>query len=303
MVVEFKPGDTLTLGASKTSAVNLSGLAWNLDASGTPIILIHGWLDNAASFSVLGPLLARELNTAPVIAIDLPGHGKSPWKPDGGDYAIWNYTGELVEFITSLQGASVPTNMVAHSLGASVALCLAAAFSEFVKSLVILDSPGPLVTADKDFASQLRQGIQALGTVRESRSFENTQQAVMARSKATPQLSHGDIEPLVDRNLILIKGQGLQWSTDPRLKIASKVRMSEGQVKGLMSAVMCPVLSVRASEGIVPKAMFEARMKYLTNPDVIEIAGHHHCHMEPAVAQVLAPEVAAFLSSVVSNER
>ncbi|MGB0504221.1 MAG: hypothetical protein ACPGGD_09215, partial [Thalassolituus sp.] len=71
--------------------------------------------------------------------------------------------------------------------------------------------------------------------------------------------------------------------------------------EGLMSAVTCPVFSIRASEGIVPKAMFEARMKYLSNVDVIEIAGHHHCHMEPAVAQVLVPEVAAFLSSAVSK--
>jgi pimeloyl-ACP methyl ester carboxylesterase len=41
----------------------------------SPIICIHGWLDNACSFDPLLPLIMRPNMTA--VAVDLPGHGFS----------------------------------------------------------------------------------------------------------------------------------------------------------------------------------------------------------------------------------
>ena len=50
----------------------LAGLAWRRE--GAPRVLcLHGWLDNAASFVPLAPLLDR----LDVVALDLPGHGHS----------------------------------------------------------------------------------------------------------------------------------------------------------------------------------------------------------------------------------
>jgi len=39
----------------------------------TPVLALHGWLDNAASFIPL----AQHLNETNLIALDFPGHGKS----------------------------------------------------------------------------------------------------------------------------------------------------------------------------------------------------------------------------------
>ena len=47
----------------------LRGLRWGRPGN-TPILALHGWLDNAASFSRLAPLLLD----VDVVAIDLPGH-------------------------------------------------------------------------------------------------------------------------------------------------------------------------------------------------------------------------------------
>lgn len=292
------------------SALNLTGLAWNTssdlanNAKLPPIVMIHGWLDNAASFNILGNKLATQLPDRMLFALDLPGHGKSSWKPGGADYSIWNYTSEVVDFVKVVQAqygtAGDAVDLIAHSLGGSVALCLAAAFPELVRSLVILDSPGPLVTAGQDFAKQLRQGVEALDKVRSSRTFTAIDDAVAARLKATPQLSHGDMTPLVTRNLkqhLLPDGTSeFKWTTDPRLKLASKVRMSEEQVKGLMNAVLCPVFAVRAQDGILPKAMFDLRMAYLSDVDTMDLVGHHHCHMEKEAAQLLSVKVASFLT-------
>lgn len=293
---------------SSDASYTLAGLAWNTDsvvalnARQPPVVMIHGWLDNAASFNVLGDMLAAQLPDRSLFAMDLPGHGKSPWKQEGADYAIWNYTAEVAEFVRSVlkQTGTSGVDLIAHSLGGSVALCLAAAFPELVRTLVILDSPGPLVTAGQDFAKQLRQGVEALGKVRDSRTFTSIGDAVAARLKATPQLSHGDMTPLVVRNLnqqvSTDETAEFKWTTDPRLKIASKVRMSEDQVKGMMNAVTCPVLGVRAQDGILPKAMFDLRMAYLTHVDTMELVGHHHCHMENEAAQILSVEIVSFLT-------
>lgn len=53
---------------------------WYGDRNQTPVIALHGWQDNAGSFDRLIPLLPPCI---PILAIDLPGHGKSSHYPTG----------------------------------------------------------------------------------------------------------------------------------------------------------------------------------------------------------------------------
>lgn len=43
-----------------------------------PIICIHGWQDNSATFNALIPLLPEQIS---FLCIDLPGHGRSTSLP------------------------------------------------------------------------------------------------------------------------------------------------------------------------------------------------------------------------------
>ena len=56
--------------------IRIAAREWG-DPEGEPVLAIHGWLDNAASFDTLAPLLA-ELH---LVALDLPGHGRSQHRP------------------------------------------------------------------------------------------------------------------------------------------------------------------------------------------------------------------------------
>ena len=58
----------------------------------TPIIALHGWLDNAASFDHLIPLM----NNVHVIALDMMGHGKSSHRSADSFYEPWIDVGDVI---------------------------------------------------------------------------------------------------------------------------------------------------------------------------------------------------------------
>jgi len=263
----------------------LSGLVWG-DPDAVDTLCLHGWLDNAASFHHLAP----ELSSGNIVAVDLPGHGHSAWKPEGSGYAIWGYTRALHALVSNF---SQPVQLVAHSMGGSAALCLAAAFPEFVRSLVLLDSPGPIITPENRIAGQLREGVEAASKVRPSRVFSSQDEAIAARRKATPQLSEEALKLIVERNLKSTP-EGYQWTTDPHLRQASELRLTEAQVEHLMRSVTCPVLSIRAENGLMPASFFELRMKYLQNVESVVLPGHHHFHLEPDTVAAIADQINGF---------
>src|SRR2546428_110437 len=54
----------------------LSGLAWG--AADPELVLLHGGAQNAHTWDTVALALGR-----PLVAIDLPGHGRSDWRDDG----------------------------------------------------------------------------------------------------------------------------------------------------------------------------------------------------------------------------
>ena len=269
-------------------ASGLAGQQWggNSAEGSLPVVALHGWLDNSDSFR----LLAQQPGWDTFVALDLPGHGASPWKPAGADYAIWNYTGELSRHLSTY---AAPVHLIAHSMGGSAALCLAAAFPELVRSLVLIDSPGPIITPENMLAKQLRQGVEASYEEKEPRRMVTTEEAVAVRKKATPRVGDAVLEALVLRNL-KPAGDGFVWRTDPRLKLASKLRLTESQVAGLMGSVECPVLAIRAINGMIPTGLFEQRVAYLKQAKAVDLAGYHHLHTEDDVAGPLASMIQEF---------
>ena len=57
-----------------------------------PVIALHGWLDNAASFTPL----ANFLSGIRLIAIDFPGHGKSEHRTGANAYHFVDYAADII---------------------------------------------------------------------------------------------------------------------------------------------------------------------------------------------------------------
>lgn len=100
---------------------------------GPPIIFLHGLTSFWREYA---PLLHQLTQFGHVYAPDLRGHGKSG---RGHRYQPEDYARDIASFLQ--QHIGKPAVLVGHSLGALVAMQLAAQHPECVRSLVLLDPP------------------------------------------------------------------------------------------------------------------------------------------------------------------
>ncbi|KAG4073028.1 hypothetical protein HA402_009447 [Bradysia odoriphaga] len=117
---------------------HIAGKWWG-SKSCRPIILIHGWQDNAGSFDPLVVELPKHIS---YLAIDLPGHGLSSRIPDGMMYSIEIHYLALLLVLEHFKWDKV--SLMSHSLGSVVAFYFAANFPDKCDLLIGLDGLKPI---------------------------------------------------------------------------------------------------------------------------------------------------------------
>jgi pimeloyl-ACP methyl ester carboxylesterase len=257
-----------------------------------PVLCLHGWLDNAASFDRLAP----QLTGAYLVALDLPGHGRSDHHPVGFPYAFTDWVAVVHQVVEALGWSEL--TLMGHSLGAAISAIWAGTFPARVRGLVLLEGLGPLTEQPDGAPDRLAR---ALEEERAKRGRQPTvhpdEDAVIARlGRSLQRLSRDAAACLVTRGLKAVDG-GVTWRSDPRLRIASRMRLTEHQVLAFLCRIECPTLVVRASEGY-PFTVHqgEARLAAIRDVEVVELAGSHHVHLEDP-GPVAVP-VARFLASL-----
>ena len=209
----------------KTCNYTITGLAWG-DPDKYPILALHGWLDNAATFTKIAPLLDNYY----VIAIDFPGHGQSSHKPPGEVYHFIDYVTLVFQILQHLDIKTCA--LLGHSMVAIASLA-ASAFPEKFQQLFLLDFIGPLSASPRDTPKLLSQHIsEVLNFQPRPRNPKSLVDLIKLRMQV------GNIPPeaaevITMRNII--KDNNLYtnlytWSYDPRLKISAGLRISEEQV-------------------------------------------------------------------------
>ncbi len=111
----------------------------------SPVILIHG----AGSSHLSWPAEIRRMNGQRVLAVDLPGHGKSNGV---AQQSIRAYTEQMMEFLTAL--GLYQAVFVGHSMGGTIALDLAIQHPEHVAGLGLI-STGAYLGIDANFLEDL----------------------------------------------------------------------------------------------------------------------------------------------------
>ena len=123
----------------KADGLTYAGLEWG-DPDGYPILALHGWLDNALSFSVIAPFLSEYR----LIALDLSGQGLSYHRSPDATYHIWDDVPQLLAVVATLELDQL--TVLGHSRGAAIAVLLATALEDRCSQLLLLDGMLPRPT-------------------------------------------------------------------------------------------------------------------------------------------------------------
>lgn len=252
---------------------------WNTGAK-FKALAMHGWLDNCASFDLLGPAL-RDIE---LVALDSAGHGKSDFRSADGDYLVWAEVGELFGIADQLGWERF--NLIGHSRGAGISGISAGTFPERIERLVLIEGAAPLPMKASDVPENLATHILNNRKLSGNKGslFKTREEAIAARADGFTKVSYQAAEILASRALDT-SGEGARWHVDARLKATSSLKLSGAQIHAFLARISAPTLLIEGTEGIL-KGMpgVEDYLKSIHHLERAEFSGGHHLHMEEAAS-------------------
>lgn len=264
--------------------LRLAALEW--PGEGLPIIAVHGWLDNAASFMPL----AEQLGEHHLLALELPGHGHSDHLPEAAHYHL----ADNLHCISAVADAMGWQQFVVlgHSMGAAIATLAATLMPQRVSAISLIDGLGPIAYTPQQELERIRPFFAGGDDEPGSRPFNDVATASWVRQRYSRYaISAEAVGMVVERNLCCV-GEGYQWRYDERLRQPSSHYYSEEQVRGILGAIECPALLISAGEGALSGwDGFSARRAALHGLQHVVLPGGHYLHMEQPqlVAEQLLP--------------
>jgi len=252
----------------------LHGLRWGRPGD-LPVLALHGWMDNAASFVPM----AAHLPGLDLIALDLPGHGRSPHLPVGGEYTLHSALHVVLDVADALGWERF--NLIGHSMGAGISNLLAAACPQRIERMVLIDGLA-IPESPKRTLARMRESVAATRTRSASvlRVFPDLDTPIQARMQANA-LDADSARLLVERGVREAPG-GYSWSSDPRLMLPSFRYMTLPQIEAMMAGIECParVIFSQSATPLLPREQKLALARCIPRSEVFELPGIHHLHMQ-----------------------
>lgn len=272
----------------KTPYFRFAAKRWG-DPDGTPILGLHGWLDNAATFDRLAPLFPD----AHFVSLDLAGHGHSDHRPPGVHYHYVDYVADVITVVDALQWEQFV--LVGHSLGAGVASLVAGTIPELVSHAILIEGVGPMSRAIDQSAKHLLQLVHQEKELPQKTPpiYDDLRSAVKARREVMS-IDEEAMEALVSRGTKPC-GSGLTWRSDPRHKMVSPLYMSEDQINAFLDQITAPVLLIVGESGFMGgRDYLKGRCERIKKLKISTVEGGHYPHMDNAGA--VAELILEFLS-------
>jgi len=274
--------------------MQLAGLGWG-DPKAQPVLALHGWLDNAASFVPV----AKFLKDYRLIALDFPGHGFSDHRPPGYHYHFIDYIADVLNAANALGWDRF--HLLGHSLGGAVATCVAAVATERVSQLALIESTGPWVSEANDAPKRWQDASEQMARVSRRRVpvYTDLDAILRARRLASP-MSEAAARLIIERSM---KSEADEWTwrSDVRLRVSSPMYLTEEHVRAYLREICAPTLLIRGldSEFIARKFLVD-RQELFNDLTVVDLPGRHHLHMDTPAP--VAQRLRQFLSSFVDAD-
>ena len=273
--IDFQPVNHAEELEIQTSSTRLVAKCWG-NPDGLPVLAFHGWLDNAATFDNLAPLLP-ELR---ILSLDLPGHGYSDHRPSGTAYYFIDMVMDVIEAADVLGWERF--SLLGHSMGAGVATYLAGTIHEKIDYVILIEGIGSIVQKPEKMPEDFRESaIQWMSRSKKQLPiYPDIESAVKARHQVGGILK-SSVRPLVERGLQPVNG-GYTWRSDPILKSKSRHYFTEEQARAFIKEITAPVLLIEAehTEKDYWYELLRKRMPYLNNLQHRIVPGGHHLHLD-----------------------
>jgi pimeloyl-ACP methyl ester carboxylesterase len=289
-----------TPGTSRT--IDLGGAVHVVDFGGNPdgpvLVLVHGLGGSHLNWDLLAPRLT---GSARVVALDLPGFGRS--EPAGRTASVPANVAVLARFLE--QEVGEPAVLVGNSMGGMISILLAGERPELVGGLVLLDPavPGPRRTLDPLVA--LTFALYALPLVGERvLRRRRTRQSATARVYETLRLVGVDPSTLpadvIDRSVTLLDERedvdGMDRAFLAAARSLLRVLADPRRYRRAMRSIEAPVLLVHGDrDRLVPVTSARAIAAQHPTWRYLELAGVGHVP-QLQVPEDVATELLAWLT-------
>lgn len=261
------------------NGMNFAAQEWG-DSTQLPVMALHGWLDNAASFFALAP----RLNNLHIVALDMAGHGRSEHRPGQMAYSAWDDINDILAVADYLGWERFA--LLGHSRGAIIGTLAAGTFPERFIALGLVEGLLPEPARPEDAPTQLASAIQGLRIQQQKipSVYPDLNIAIKARERGMFPLGYEAAKALTERGVIAQTGGGVSWSTDPRLLAPSMIKLSREHLNSFINRVSAPIKLLLADEGL-PKLYvnYLDEVARFTHVDCEVLSGGHHLHIEKEV--------------------
>ncbi|XP_039621596.1 serine hydrolase-like protein isoform X1 [Polypterus senegalus] len=275
---------------------HIAAKSWG-SKDGLPVLCLHGWLDNANSFSRLIPLLPQDRH---YVAIDFPGHGLSSHRPAGTFYILPKYISDICR-VTNVLGWE-RFSVIGHSMGGSVGCLFSALFPDMVDKVILIDSYGFLPTK-ASLPDVVQKGIVELLKYEKQKrpnKVYSEQAAIERLMSANPSLSESSAHILLERGTTKVDG-GVHFNRDFRINLPGIVRMTIEQVLELQKRITAKLLIILANDGMVKikemqldksdvDKMLNGYRESVREFHLEMVPGYHHVHLNSPenVAEIIS---------------
>jgi pimeloyl-ACP methyl ester carboxylesterase len=288
---------------SRSAFVPIRGLRYHVRTWGEPVpgqvplVMVHGWMDVAASYQFVVDAFARERW---VIAPDWRGYGETELPP-ADNYWFPDYLADLDFLLDALAGGG-PVDLVGHSMGGNVAMLYTGARPERIRRLVNLEGFGMPATRPAQAPGRYARWMDELKAFHRGelalKDYDGLDGVARRLMKTNRRLSRDKADWLA-RHWARQHADG-RWRIlgDPAHKITNAQLFRVDEVLELYRRIACPVLWVEASDdslshwwqGRFTLAEFHERLAQVARLQTarVEDAGHMLHHDQPqAVAQLI----------------
>lgn len=278
--------------------VTLRGLSFCLcethpdTPSRPPVLILHGWLDQGASWRRVAAGLAAAGH--PVLAPDHRGHGRSAHTPPGSYYHFPDYIADVDALLRAL--ALPPVILLGHSMGGTISTTIAALRPERLAALVLIDGLGPPQTSTEQAIEQYRTHLRHMETGKTPAILADVSAAAERMRRMNPALPLDEARYLAERTTRPTAG-GVTWRWDPLHRTRSPVAFDIHRHLAMLRLIQAPTTVIIGAKGWYP-GLPDLQERVDAIPTVrsrVDLPTGHSPHME-------APDrlVATLLSTISS---